>query len=326
MAGVWIMGGSRDRTLELLSVGVELAEKLNTKVTAFLWNDPQLAHAYITHGADEVLLMPPLAEDQPLEAYIPSIVEEARQQDPDIFLVTASARGREMAARIAALLHTGLCSNCIALRYDENQQKLVMDRLIYGGAAVQTVVCLTRPQMATIAPRTFAPALPAKNRIGRVRELATVPAGPVKVVDRRPKVRESGDVRDAKVLVCVGRGLENEEDLNLARSLAHVLGGELACTRPIAEEMQWLPEETYLGLSGHKVKPDIYIGVGISGQIQHVTGIRDARLICAINSDENAPIFEASDYGIVGDLYTVLPELTRELKQALKKVRKKQFK
>jgi electron transfer flavoprotein alpha subunit len=173
--------------------------------------------------------------------------------------------------------------------------------------------------MATIAPRIFEPALPSADRTGQVRELEPAPMGLAKVVDRKPKVKQSGDIRDAKVLVCVGRGLEKEEDLALAKNLANVLGGELACTRPIAEEMHWMPEETYIGLSGQKVKPEIYIGIGISGQIQHVTGIRDSRLICAINRDENAAIFEVSDYGIVGDLYKVLPELTRELKQALAK-------
>ncbi len=319
MAGVWILADNRDRTLELLNVALGLAEKLDTKVASFLWSDPQLAEDYIAHGADEVLLLAPLAEDQPLEAYIPIIVEEARRQDPDIFLVAATARGKEMAARIAACLNTGLCSGCTALQFDETSKKLVMERLVFGGAAVQTLTCLTRPQMATIAPRTFAPATPSGDRTGQVRELAAGPPGLVKIVDRKPKSKQSGDVSDAKVLICVGRGLEKEEDLALARDLADVLGGELACTRPIAEELHWLPEETYIGLSGQKVKPDIYIGVGISGQIQHVTGIRDARLICAINRDENAAIFEVSDYGIVGDLYTVLPELTRELKRALNK-------
>jgi electron transfer flavoprotein alpha subunit len=317
MAGIWILADNRDRTLELLNVAFGLAEKLGTKITAFLWNEPQLAEDYILHGADEVLLLAPLAKDEPLEAYIPVIVEEARRQDPDIFLVAATSRGKEMAARIAACLNTGLCSGCTALHFDETQKNIVMERLVYGGAAVQTVTCMARPQMATIAPRTFAPAVPLGDRTGQVRGIAAGSPGLVKIVERKPKFKQSGDVSDAKVLICVGRGLEKEEDLALAQDLADVLGGELSCTRPIAEELHWLPEETYIGLSGQKVKPDLYIGVGISGQIQHVTGIRDARLICAINRDENATIFEVSDLGIVGDLYTVLPELTRELKRVL---------
>jgi len=319
MAGVWILAESRSQTLELLSVAAGLAEKLSTQVTAFLWGDPQLAQEYITYGADQVLVLSHLTDDQPLEDYIPVIALEARQQDPDIFLVAATARVKEMAARIAARLNTGLCSGCTALKLDETGKILIMERLVFGGAAVQTVSCSTRPQMATIAPRTFAPAAPVADRKGQIRELASPPPGLVKIMERKPKVRQSGDITEAKVLVCVGRGIEKEEDMALARDLAEVLGGELACTRPIAEELHWLPEETYIGLSGQKVKPDLYIGIGISGQIQHVTGIRDSRLICAINRDENADIFGVADYGIVGDLYSVLPELTRQLKEKLKK-------
>jgi electron transfer flavoprotein alpha subunit len=113
--------------------------------------------------------------------------------------------------------------------------------------------------------------------------------------------------------------VEKKEDIGLVKELADVLGGEVACSRPIAEELHWLPEEVYLGISGKKVKPDLYVGVGISGQIQHVTGIRDSKVIFAINRDENAPIFEAADYGIVGDLYQVVPKLVEELKSALKR-------
>jgi electron transfer flavoprotein alpha subunit len=319
MAGVWILAESRSQTLELLNVAVGLAEKLGTQVTAFLTDDPQFAREYIAHGADQVLILPILTEEQPLENCVPVIVAEARQQDPDIFLLAATARVKEIAARIAASLNTGLCSGCTAFKLDETGKVLIMERLVFGGAAVQTVSCVTRPQMATIAPRTFAPAAPVAERIGQIRELASSLPSLVKVMERKPKVRQSGDITGAKVLVCVGRGIEKEEDMALARDLAEVLGGELACTRPIAEELHWLPEETYIGLSGQTVKPEIYIGIGISGQIQHVTGIRDSRLICAVNRDKNADIFGVADYGIVGDLYSVLPELTRQLKQALNK-------
>jgi len=319
MAGVWILAESRSQTLELLNVAVGLADKLGTQVTAFLYGDSQLAQEYIAHGADQVLILPPLTEEQPLEDYVPVIAAEARQEDPDIFLLAATTRLKEMAARIAARLNTGLCSSCTALKFDETGKVLVMERLVFGGAALQTVTCRTRPQMATIAPRTFTPATPVADRKGQIRELPSPPPGLVKINKRKPKTRQSGDITEAKVLVCVGRGIEQEQDMALARDLAEVIGGELACTRPIAEELHWLPEETYIGLSGQQVKPDLYIGIGISGQIQHVTGIRDSRLICAINRDENADIFGMSDYGIVGDLYSVLPELTRQLKQALKK-------
>ncbi|MGO9687308.1 MAG: electron transfer flavoprotein subunit alpha/FixB family protein, partial [Syntrophobacteraceae bacterium] len=148
-------------------------------------------------------------------------------------------------------------------------------------------------------------------------EISDMPSSAVTVISRTAKSREAVDITEAKIIVCIGRGLEKEADVKLARDLADVLGGEVGCSRPIAEELRWLPEDVYLGISGKKVKPDLYIGVGVSGQIQHVTGIRDSKIIVAINRDENAPIFEASDYGIVGDLYQVVPMLIEELKKTL---------
>jgi electron transfer flavoprotein alpha subunit len=129
------------------------------------------------------------------------------------------------------------------------------------------------------------------------------------------KKRESKDIAESRVLICVGRGVEKKEDVALARQLADVLNGEVACTRPIAEEYHWLAEELCIGLSGVQVKPDLYLGLGVSGQVQHLTGIRNAKVIAAVNKDENAPIFKAADFGIVGDLYDVVPKLITELKK-----------
>lgn len=317
MAGVWILAESREQTLELLSAGTDLAAQLGAKVAAFA-TDSQLAEEYIRCGSDEVLLLPPLAENQPLESYVPVIVEEALLTGPDIILAGASQRGREMAARIAASLNTGLCSCCTGLRLDPEKKQLIMERMLFGGAAVQTVVCDTRPQMATIPPRTFEQAPPVEGHKGEVRQLPAAPPSRVTVVERTPKTSEAVDITEAKIVVCVGRGMEKKEDISLARELAGVLGGEVGCSRPVAEDLGWLPEDLYLGISGKKVKPDLYIGLGVAGQIQHVSGIRDSKVIVGINRDENAPIFEAADYGIVGDLYDVVPKLVKELKAALK--------
>lgn len=317
MAGVWILAESREQTLELLSAGIDLAAQLGAKVAAFA-TDSRLAEEYIRYGCDEVLLLAPLAENQPLESYVPVIVEEALLTGPDIILAGAGQRGREMAARIAASLNTGLCSGCTGLHLDDNKQ-LVMERMLFGGAAVQTVVCDARPQMATIPPRTFEQAPLLEGHKGEVRQLPAAPPSRVTVVERTPKTSEAVDITEAKIVVCVGRGVEKKEDIALARELAGVLGGEVGCSRPVAEDLRWLPEELYLGISGKKVKPDLYIGVGVAGQIQHVSGIRDSKVIVGINRDENAPIFEAADYGIVGDLYDVVPKLVKELKAALKK-------
>ena len=315
MGGIWIFADTRGQTLELLNVGRRLAADRKLNLSAFLLNDPDGAGDCISRGADEVLLLPALADDQSLEAFLPVLVEEAKKSDPDMFLFAATARGKELAARVAVHLETGLCSSCTSLIYDPARKVVVMERLAHGGAAVQKVVCRTRPVMATIPPGTFEPAAVEEGRSGKTRELPAAPPSRIKVQERKVKEREAQDIGEARVVVAVGRGFEKKEDLAMARELAAVLGGEIGCTRPLSEEMHWLPEEACIGLSGAQVKPDLYMGVGVSGQIQHVTGIRNARVICAINKDENAPIFSVADFGIVGDLYDVVPKLIQKLKQ-----------
>jgi electron transfer flavoprotein alpha subunit len=313
MAGIWIFAENREQALELLNIGRHLAVKMGTTVSALLPGNAEGAQDYLAHGADEVLLLSPLTEDQSHEAYLPVIAEAAKKADPDVFLFAGSVRSKELAARIATRLETGLCSSCIALNYDEGSKILEMERFAFGGAAVQKVICLTRPVMATIPPRTFEPAVAQDGREGPIRELPAPPPSAVKVLERKMRTRETKDITEAKVVVAVGRGFEKQEDLALARQLADALGGEIGCTRAISEEMHWLPEELCIGLSGVQVKPDLYLGLGVSGQIQHVTGIRNAKVIAAVNKDENAPIFGVADFGIVGDLYDVAPKLIQEL-------------
>ena len=315
MGGIWIFADSRGQTLELLNVGRRLAADMKLNLSVFLLNDPDGADDCISRGADEVLLLSALTEDQSLEAFLPLLGEEAKKSDPDVFLFAATARGKELAARVAVHLDTGLFSSCTSLIYDPARKVVVMERLAHGGAAVQKVVCRTRPVMATIPPATFEPAAVEEGRSGKTRELPAPPPSRIKVQERKVKEREAQDIGEARVVVAVGRGFEKKEDLAMARELAAVLGGEIGCTRPLSEEMHWLPEEACIGLSGAQVKPDLYMGVGVSGQIQHVTGIRNARVICAINKDENAPIFSVADFGIVGDLYDVVPKLMQKLKQ-----------
>jgi electron transfer flavoprotein alpha subunit len=180
---------------------------------------------------------------------------------------------------------------------------------------VQKAACSARPAMATIPPRTYDAAMPKTGRQGNIRELPSPSSSAIKVIERKVKAREAKDISEARVVVCVGRGMEKEEDLTIARQLAEAVSGSIGCTRPIAEELHWLPEEICIGLSGIQVKPDLYLGIGVSGQVQHVTGIRNAKVIAAVNKDENAPIFKASDFGIVGDLYDVVPKLISELKK-----------
>ncbi|MDH7479275.1 MAG: electron transfer flavoprotein subunit alpha/FixB family protein [Syntrophomonadaceae bacterium] len=319
MPGIWVVADNQEQIFELLAAGRDLAQKMGERLTALLWGDRGLVQEVIDRGADEVLLLPPPGREQPVESGVATIADLARTEEPEAMLFGGTLRVKEIAARVASRLDVGLCSDCIAFNFDQQQRRLEMERLVYGGAAIQTVAALSRPGMATLPPRSFEPAQRLEGRSGTVRELPPPPAGAVKVVERRPRQREAGDIATARVVVCAGRGIEKREDLALVRELAEVLGGEVGCTRPIAEELNWLPEETYIGLSGKKVRPALYIGIGISGQIQHTTGIRDSKVIVAINRDENAPIFEQADYGLVGDLYEVLPRLIQEFRRELNK-------
>jgi electron transfer flavoprotein alpha subunit len=315
MAGVWIISENRERALELLNIGRQLAAKMGTRVSALLYQDSEEVQDCISHGADQVMLLPSLSSDQSPEIYIPVIIEEVKKGDPDLILLPATARGKDMAARIAARLDVGLCSSCIALNFDDGSKSLVMERLAYGGVAVQTVICATRPAMATIPPRTYDTAMPETGRQGHVRELPAPAPSAVKTLERKVKERAAKDISEARTVVCVGRGIDKKDDLALARQLADILDGEIACTRPIAEEFHWLPEEVCIGLSGVQVKPDLYLGLGVSGQVQHLTGIRNAKVIAAVNKDDNAPIFKVADFGIIGDLYDVVPKLIAEFKK-----------
>lgn len=318
MADIWVFAEGRQHMLELLTAARSIARSLPLRITCFA-AAADLAGEYLKCGSNRVYVLPSLAEDEPFESHLSVLAQLAKDEDPTVILIGATQRGKEIAARLAVKLDTGVCSSCVAFEVDPATGQLIMERLLFGGAGVQRVVCDTLPQIATILPRAFDAATPIEGEAnGAIIELGKGVPSAVTVVRRVPRVREAVDITAARVVVCAGRGIEKQEDLHLARSLAEALGGEVGCSRPIAEELRWLPEDVYLGISGKRIKPDLYIGVGVSGQIQHVAGIRDSKVIVGINRDENAPIFDAADYGIVGDLYEVVPMLIEEVNRALR--------
>lgn len=315
MPGIYILAENRDHLSELLNMARSLSARMRTKVSLFLCFERENAQDYIACGADEILILPALREDQSLDAYVPVIIDEIGKADPDLFLIAATFRGREIAARIAGSLNAGLCSGCTAISFNPESKMLEMESLAYGGAAVQKLICSTRAVMATVPPGTFESAKPEKGRAGEIRELPIPPQSQLKVIERKVKRKEAKDITEAHVVVCPGRGLGKREDLSMVKDLADLLGGEIGCSRPLSEEFRWLPEKLCIGLSGVTIKPDLYVGIGVSGQVQHVTGIRNSKVIAAINKDENAPIFGVADYGIVGDLYNVIPKMIQALKE-----------
>jgi len=315
MAGIWIVAETREQALELLGAGSLLAPDMGATLTAVVSKGSASPEECISRGADEVLMLAELAPGEPFGAHLPVIEKEARAASPDVILFSATARGKETAARLAARRGAGLCSACTAISFDKASNAVVMERIAYGGAATQKLASSARPVLITVPPRSFEPAGALDGRQGKTRELPAPPPSAVKIGERKPKEKVAKDITEARVIVCAGRGFDKKEDLALARQLADALGGELGATRPLTEEVHWLPEDLCIGLSGIQVKPELYVGLGVSGQVQHMTGVRGAKIVCAVNRDENAPIFALSDFGIVGNLYEVVPKIIEELKK-----------
>lgn len=308
MAGIWIYSENANLAAELLTAGRELADKLVQPLCA-ITIIPEDAKELIASGADRVFA---LKGDNPWpESYATPIAQLAEQESPDVIIVGATLRGKDLAAKLAAHLKTGLVTDAFAIR--EADGVIETDRMMYGGLAVCTEV-LQGIGVITVPPRTYDPPIKDAGRSGEVIALEVVTEAGMTVGNVCPIIRKGADITTADKLVCVGRGLAKQEDMQLVNELATALGAEIGCTRSIAEDYHWLPNETYIGLSGQRVKPSLYLSLGISGQVQHVAGIRDSKIIVAIDSNEKAPIFAAADYGIVGDLYQVVPLLTAAIK------------
>jgi len=309
MAGIWIYSENTNVAEQLLTVGRELADKLTQPlcaVTIFA----QDAQTLIASGADKVFV---LQGDNPWpESYAVGISELAAKEAPTAMLIGATLRGKDLAAKVAARLKTGLVTDAFAVRVDNGS--IETDRMMYGGLAVCTEVIGDRG-LITVPPLTYEAPIKDASRSGEIVTLTVITEGTMVVGNVCPIIRKGADITTADKLVCVGRGVGKQEDMQLATDLAEALGAEIGCTRSIAEDYHWLPNESYIGLSGQRVKPSLYISMGISGQVQHVAGIRDSKIIVAIDSNENAPIFAAADYGIVGDLYQVVPLLTQAIKK-----------
>ncbi|MGD1055656.1 MAG: electron transfer flavoprotein subunit alpha/FixB family protein [Nitrososphaerales archaeon] len=320
---VWVFSERKDVVLELLGKGRELADGLGSSLGALVLGAgfEHENQAFVSHGADKVFVVEnPALQNVLPEPYAEAIGKLASQHRPEILLIGSTRRGKDIAARVAARLETGVITDCLALSLDKEKKLLVADRPSYGGILVSTEVCTTSPQIATVPPRVFEQAAPRQDRRGEVIKTGIDLALPkTRVVRVAPKEAKGVRLEDASVIVSGGRGVAKKEDLKILEELARTLGGELGCSSPLAEDLKWLPLERLVGLTGHKVKPKLYLACGISGQAQHITGMRGSRVVVAINSDSEAPIFQQADYCVKGDLYEIVPLLT----EAFSKVHRK---
>ncbi len=243
------------------------------------------------------------------EAAAEALSRAVRDGTPDLVLVGSTRNGKEIAARLAVKLGWPCVSDVFGVAVAAGA--LRGKRNVFAGKLLAEV-SVPFPCVATIKVGSY-PGLAPSPAPGTVKDLGGI-ASKARVVERQEKKRGTVDLKSAKLIVSAGRGVKKKEDLAMISDLAAELGGAVGCSRPLSSDMGWLPEEHHIGLTGVSVHPDLYLAVGISGQLQHVAGIKDSKVIAAINNDKSAPIFEASDYGVVGDLYAVIPAVMKQLK------------
>ncbi|MGH9737743.1 MAG: electron transfer flavoprotein subunit alpha/FixB family protein [Candidatus Acidiferrales bacterium] len=278
-----------------------------------------LADELAGYQLDEVLLV----EHDLLEKYTPDgfslalrqVIESAK---PDLVLLPHTYQVRDFVPKLAASMGKGLIGDCIGYRYENG--KLIFVRQMFQGRTVADVVFTgAAPWIATFQAGAFRADLAAKNASAKAPiEPMSVELKPeqirTKALERFREAKQAVDLTQAPILVSVGRGIKAPENIPMAEKLAKLLGGEICASRPICDE-GWLPMDRQIGSSGQTVAPKLYLALGISGAIQHVVGMKGARTIAAINKDYNAPIFEVADYGIVGDLFEIVPALIEALEQ-----------
>ena len=316
---VLVFSDDRKLMLELLSKGSELAKELGKKLTAVIIgkSDDALAKEYIAHGADKVLVAETNMESFKAEEYAGILEHVVKEIAAEVVLIGSNKNGKELAPRLAARLGAGCVTDCTNLYLKD--KKLTVERIVYSGNAVSVEQFTSKPGIVTVPSKVFDPLPKDEKRTGDiVKKKIDAEKSASEIVKIQKMKSESVNVEDAEIIVSCGRGFKNKDDIKLVGELAEVLKGKtVGCSRPIAADLKWLSEDHWIGLSGHKVKPKLYVAVGISGQIQHIAGMRDSGIIVAINKDPEALIFKSADYGIVGDLYEVLPKLTSAVKEKM---------
>jgi electron transfer flavoprotein alpha subunit len=316
---VLVYSDNKNLIIEMLSKASELAKESKTKVTVVIIGKPDesLAKEYIAYGADQVFTGETSLENFKAEEYTDILVKIIEETQTETILIGSNKTGKELAARLSGKLNAGCVVDSNNIYFKGG--KLTTERIVYSGNAIAVNQFTSKRGIITVPSKAFDPLKKDDSRKG---ETVTKKIDAEKSSSKIVKVAEmktSGvNVEDAEIIVSCGRGFKNKEDIKLVQELADVLKGKtVGCSRPIAADLKWLPEDHWIGLSGHKVKPKLYIAAGISGQIQHIAGMRDSGLIVAINKDSEALIFKSADYGIVGDLYEVLPKLTNAVKEKM---------
>lgn len=322
--GIWVFAEQRGGvlnpvTLELLAKAQELKEHDGESVSAILFgqNVGGMAQELIAHGADRVIV----AEHEALASYSARPYQQAMAQlaekyKPSIILYGATSLGRDFAPRVMVSLKTGLTADAIDLGYDEDGV-FYQTTPAYGGSILAHIVILEcRPQMATVRPKIFVPLEADTTRKGDIisESVSLEAEDGYEVISTEERKTEGTPIDKAQLLVCGGRGIKNETDLQMLRELAELLGGQLAASRPLVDN-GWLSHDEQIGQSGATVKPEHIINIAISGSVQYQVGMQNSKCIISINHTAGAPIFDVSHYGAVADYKSLVPAIIEEIKK-----------
>ena len=326
--GVWVFAEQKNGKVqsvvyELLGKGRELADQLKVELAAMLLGKKmdEAAQELIGYGADKVYL----ADHEKLkdfrdDSYADVLVDLIGEYKPEIILAGATSIGRSLIPKVATRLETGLTADCTGLEIDEEKKILLQTRPAFGGNIMATIICPNhRPQMATVRHKVMKEASFNKDRKGEIIRIEVDPKRiPLRteVIKMVESMEETILLEEADIIVSGGRGLGAPENFKLIEELAKTVGGAVGASRATVDA-GWIPYAHQVGQTGKTVCPKIYIACGISGQIQHLAGMQSSDIIVAINKDPEAPIFNVASYGIVGDLFEVVPMLTKKFKEAL---------
>ncbi|WP_258187119.1 electron transfer flavoprotein subunit alpha/FixB family protein [Candidatus Hakubella thermalkaliphila] len=311
-------------SFELLGAGCRLADALGVDLAGVLLghNIAPIASEAIVYGADIVYVIDdPILENYRTKPYMQSVVSVVRKYRPEIMLIGASTLGRDLAGAVATELRTGLTADCTGLEVDPETRLLHATRPTFGGNLMATILCPEKkPQMATVRPRVMDIPPRDPSRRGRIilekLEVREEDIGTKLLEFISDEKIEEANLEYAEVIVSGGRGMGGPENFHLLRELAQLLGGEVGASRaPV--EAGWVDVSHQVGQTGKTVRPKLYIAVGISGAVQHLVGMQGSDVIVAINKDPHAPIFNVATYGIVGDLFQIVPALVKELRERL---------
>jgi len=321
--GIWIVAEQRDGafrkvTFEVASTARKLADGAGEEVCAVILGSgvEGIAGELGKYGVDKVYLADdPLFEQYTTDAYSAAVAKIVKEKDPAVLLLGASVEGKDLSARLVGKLATGLASDCTDVKFEGG--KLIATRPMYAGKAFAEVEILGSPQMASLRPNVFPVVENAKA--GAVEKFdAGVDASALKTKVAEVSKDTSGRVEltEATIVISGGRGMKGPEGYKILEELADLLGAAVGASRA-AVDAGWRPQTDQVGQTGKVVSPNLYVACGISGAIQHLAGMSSSKFIVAINKDEEAPIFAKADYGIVDDLFKVVPEMMAEVKKIL---------